>query len=56
MFKKKKLYKIVYQLLNTYTTIIEAKDECQAIKKLRKMNRYGYQPKIISIEEYKLDT
>jgi hypothetical protein len=23
-------------------------------KKLRKMNRCGYQPKIISIEEYKL--
>ena len=27
MFKKKKLYKIVYELYATYTTIIEAKDE-----------------------------
>jgi hypothetical protein len=55
MFKKKKLYKIVYQLLNTYTAIIDAKDVGQATKKLHKMHRYGYQPKIISIEVYKLD-
>ena len=54
MFKKKKLYKITYELLSTYTTIIEAKDEFQAIKKFKKETRYGIRPTIISFEEYKI--
>lgn len=53
-FKKKKLYKIVYRQLNTYTTIIEARDECQALKKFRRMTQYGITPSIISFEEYNL--
>lgn len=55
MFKKKKLYKIVYQLFATYTTIIEAKDGYQAIKKFkREVKNKGVTPTIISFEEYKL--
>ncbi len=54
MFKKKKLYKIVYRVLNTYTTIIEAKDEFQEIRKFHRMTRDGYTPSIISFEEIKV--
>ena len=54
MFKKKKLYKIVYKLLATYTTIISAKDEHQAIEKFYKMTKYGIDPTILSFEEYKV--
>ena len=52
-FKEKKLYKIKYQLYCTYTTIIEAKDEYQALKKFKKeMKRmYFAMPTIISLEE-----
>lgn len=53
--KRKKMYKIVYQQLNTYTTIIEARDEFQALKKFRRMTQYGITPSIISFEEYKLE-
>ena len=54
MFKKKKLYKITYRVLNTYTTIISAKDEYQAINKLHRMIRrtYTYPATIISFEEF----
>ena len=52
MFKKKKLYKIVYELLNRYTTIIDAKDEYQALKKFKKeVKDAGIRPTIISFEE-----
>jgi hypothetical protein len=54
MFKKKKLYKIVYEQLTTYTAIISAKDEHQALNKFHKMTRYGIVPSIISFEEYKI--
>lgn len=54
MFKKKKLYKIVYEKLATYTTIISAKNEHQAIKKFHKMTKYGFTPTILSFEEYKV--
>jgi hypothetical protein len=54
MFKKKKLYKIVYEQLVTYTTIISAKDEHQALNKFHKMTQYGIVPSIISFEEYKI--
>ena len=53
MFKKKKLYKIVYTMLCEYTVIIEAKDEFQAMRKFsRKMGDMMYS--IISFEEYKI--
>lgn len=55
MFKKKKLYKIVYELYARYTTIIEAKDEYQALKKFkRKVKNSGIRPTIISFEEYSI--
>lgn len=55
MFKQKKLYKIVYELLARYTTIVEAKDEYQALKKFKKETKNtGIIPTIISFEEYKL--
>ena len=55
MFRKKKLYKIVYELYARYTTIIEAKDEYQAIKKFKKeVKNASIRPTIISFEEYKL--
>lgn len=55
MFRKKKLYKIVYELFARYTTIIEAKDEYQAIKKFKKeVRNKGVTPTIISFEEYKV--
>lgn len=54
MFRKKKLYKIVYELYARYTTIIEAKDEYQAIKKFKKEVKTSIRPTIISFEEYKL--
>jgi len=53
--KRKKMYKIVYRQLNTYTTIIEARDEFQALKKFHRMTQYGITPSIISFEEYKLE-
>ena len=49
MFKKKKLYEVVYELYATYTTIIEAKDEYQALKKFKK--DYGIRPSILSFKE-----
>ena len=53
MFKKKKLYKIVYTMLCEYTVIVEAKDEFQAMRKFsRKMGDSLYS--IISFEEYKI--
>lgn len=53
MFKKKKLYKIVYEMFHKYTEIVVAKDEIQAIRKFaRKMNGITYS--IISFEEYKI--
>ena len=52
MFKKKKLYKIVYRMLSEYTDIIEAEDEFQALKKFhKKMGSILYS--IVSFEEYK---
>ena len=52
MFGKKKLYKIVYELFARYTTIIEAKDEYQALKKFKKeVKNAGIRPTIISFEE-----
>ena len=54
MFRKKRLYKIVYKMLCYYTTIIEAKDEIQAIRKFnRKMSDKLYS--IVSFEEYKVE-
>lgn len=47
----KKLYKIKYQRLNTYITIIEARDKFHAIKKFHKMTKHGVEPTIISFEE-----
>ena len=53
MFKKKKLYKIVYRMLAEHSIIIEAKDEFQAIRKFnRQMN--GIVHEIVSFKEYKL--
>ena len=55
MFRKKKLYEIVWESVRTYTTIIEAKDEIQALKKLYR--KYDYIiPSIISVKEYTLKT
>ena len=52
MFKKKKLYRIKYQLFATYVTIIEAKDEFQALKRFkREVKKTGITPAIISFEE-----
>ena len=52
MFKKKKLYRIKYQLFCTYVTIIEAKDEFQALKRFkREVKKTGITPTIISFEE-----
>ena len=50
----KKLYKIVYKRLNSYTMIIEARNECQALRKFYRKTKYGIEPSIISFEEYKL--
>ena len=56
MFKRKKLYRIVYELLTRYTTIIEAKDEYQAIKKFKKeVKDAGIRPTIISFEEIQVN-
>lgn len=49
MFGKKKLYKIKYKWISIDTTIIEAKDKYQALKKLKK--EFFVPPEIISIEE-----
>lgn len=52
MFKKKKLYRIKYQLMAIYTTIIEAKNEFQALKKFkREVKNSGVRPTILSFEE-----
>ena len=54
MFKKKKLYKIVYRLLGEHNTIIEAKDEFEAIEKFNE--KRGKEPHtIVSFEEYKFE-
>lgn len=56
MFQNKKLYKITYQLMATYTTIIEAKNEGQALKKFKKEVKWsGVRPSIISFEEYRVE-
>ena len=55
MFRQKKLYRIVYELCARYTTIVEAKDEYQALKKFkREVGGVGIRPTIISFEEYKV--
>lgn len=54
LFKQKKLYKIQYRFVNYHTTIIEAKDEHQAIKKFRRLYPMAKDCDIYSIEEYKL--
>lgn len=53
MFRKKKLYMIKYQLFATYTTIIAAKDEFQALKKFKKEMKHEsfITPSIISFKE-----
>ena len=53
MFKKKKLYLIKYSMLLTYSTIIAAKDEIQAVRKFNRKHSSTLH-KIISIEEYKV--
>lgn len=50
MFWKRKLYKIVYQKIATYTVIIEARNEFSAIRKFRKMMD-GSIYSIVSFEE-----
>lgn len=53
IFGQKKLYKVVYERYGTCTTIIEARDECHAIRKLHKMFEYSsHKPNIISFERY----
>jgi hypothetical protein len=53
LFGQRKLYKVVYDRYGTHTTIVEAKDECRAIKKFHKMFEYtGIKPSIISFERY----
>ena len=48
--KEKDLYEVTYrELLREYTTIIEAKDRCQAVKKIHKMCTSYCPPEIISI-------
>ena len=54
MFGKKKLYEIVWKTVYSYTTIIVAKNEGQALKKFYK--KYDCLiPSIISFKEYKID-
>lgn len=55
MFKKKKLYKIVFKMLGEYSAIIEAKDKFQAIRKFNRKMGDNMLYDIISLEEYKLD-
>ena len=50
LFKKKKLYKITYRIIATHSTIIEAVDEYQALRKFRR-KQIG---DVCSIEEYKV--
>lgn len=53
LFGQKKLYKVVYERYGTHTTIIEARDECHAVRKLHKMFAYySRKPDIISFERY----
>lgn len=54
LFKQKKLYKIQYRFIKNHTTIIEAKDEHQALKKFRRLYSMAEDYDIYSIEEYKL--
>lgn len=55
MFRRKKLYKFVYEKFQRHTTIIEAKDEYQALKKFKKeVKCFDAHITIISFEEYKL--
>lgn len=54
MFGKKKMYRIHYRLWATYTTIILAKDEHQALRKFkREVANAGIRPTILSFEEVK---
>lgn len=52
MFKKK-LYRIEYKILMSYTTLITAKNAFKAIEKLEKQikKRYSWLPTILFIEE-----
>jgi hypothetical protein len=52
LFKQKKLYKIQYRFINYHTTIVEAKDEHQALKKFRRLHSMTENYDIYSIEEY----
>ena len=53
MFGKKKLYEIIWKTVYSYTTIIVAKNEEQALKKFYK--KYDCMiPSIISFKEYKI--
>jgi hypothetical protein len=52
IFKRKRLFKIVYEKIGRYTTIIEARDEYHALRKFHRKMEYGIEPSIISIEEY----
>lgn len=54
MFRKKKLYKVTFRLLSTYSTIVAAKDECQAARKVYRMNKTGVLCEILSVEEYNI--
>ena len=55
-FERKKMYKIVYRQLAEYTTIIEARNEFQAIRKFHRMHEYsGITPSIVSFERYWID-
>lgn len=48
--KEKDLYKVIYREgFREYTTVIEAKDRYQAVKKIRKMSTHFVPPEIISI-------
>lgn len=55
MFKRRKLYKIVYRRLSKYTMFIKARDESHALKKFyKKTDRDdGLTPSLVMIEEVK---
>ena len=48
--REKNLYEVIYREgFREYTTVIEAKDRCQAVKKIRRMSTYYVPPEIISV-------
>lgn len=55
MFRKEKLYEIVWKSLVIYTTLVAAKNEVQAIKKFYREHAILV-PSIISFKEYKIET